>query len=60
MYFDIGKGERGGRWTREKVTGAMVHKAGSKIPTWLTESPVYKLKYTPVKTTFSFGVFTVN
>jgi hypothetical protein len=33
----------GGSWTREKVRGATVHKAGSKIPTWLTVSPVYKL-----------------
>ncbi len=32
----------GGRWTREKFRGAIVHKAGSKIPTWLTVSPVYK------------------
>jgi hypothetical protein len=31
--------------TREKVRGAIVHKVGSKIP---------------VKTTFSFGIFTVN
>ena len=38
--------------TREKVRGAIVHKAGSKIPTWLTVSPVYKLYETPVKTTF--------
>jgi hypothetical protein len=28
--------------TREKVRGATVHKAGSKIPTWLTVSAVYK------------------
>jgi hypothetical protein len=31
----------GGELTREKVRGATVHKAGSKIPTWLTVSPVY-------------------
>ncbi len=30
---------RGESWTREKVRGATVHKAGSTIPTWLTESP---------------------
>ncbi len=30
-------------WTKEKVTGATVHKAGSKISTWLTVSPVYNL-----------------
>ncbi len=32
-----------GELTREKVRGATVHKAGSKISTWLTVSPVYKL-----------------
>ncbi len=32
----------GGKLTREKVRGATIHKAGSKIPTWLTVSPVYK------------------
>ncbi len=40
--------EGGGEsWTREKVRGATVHKAGSKIPIWLTVSPVYKLLWTP-------------
>jgi hypothetical protein len=34
---------KGGGWTREKVRVAIVHKAGSKIPPWLTVSPVYKL-----------------
>ncbi len=44
LYFDTGKGKGGGEsWTREKVRGATVHKAGSKIPTWLTVSSVYKL-----------------
>jgi hypothetical protein len=45
MYlFTQGRGERvGGELTRENVTGAIVHKAGEKIPTWLTVSPVYKL-----------------
>jgi hypothetical protein len=33
----------GGELTREKVRGAIVYKAGSKIPTGLTVSPVYKL-----------------
>jgi hypothetical protein len=46
--------------TREKVSGATFHKAGSKIPTLLTSSPVYKLDLTQVKTTFSFVVFIVN
>jgi hypothetical protein len=36
-----GKGGESG--TREKVRGAIVHKAGSKIRTWLNVSPVYKL-----------------
>ncbi len=31
------------RWTREKVRGATVHKAGWKIPTLLNVSPVYEL-----------------
>ncbi len=38
-----GKGGGGAELTREKVRGEIVHKVGSKIPTWLTESPVYKL-----------------
>jgi hypothetical protein len=29
--------------TREKVRGATIHKAGLKIPTSLTVSPVYNL-----------------
>jgi hypothetical protein len=38
------EGERGGaELTIEKVRGATVHKAGSKITTRLTVSPVYKL-----------------
>jgi hypothetical protein len=36
-------GRRGESWTREKVREATVHKAGSKIPIWLTLSPVNKL-----------------
>ncbi len=43
LYSTLILGRGGGRWTREKVRGAIVHKAGSKIPTWLTVSPVYKL-----------------
>ncbi len=47
--------EGGESWTREKVIGATVHKAGWKIPTWLTVSPllqsIISIK-TPVKTTF--------
>ncbi len=46
--FTQGRGE--GR-VSENVRGALVHKEGSKIPTWLGVSPIYKLK-TPVKTTF--------
>ncbi len=37
-----GKGG-GGNWTKEKVRGATVHKAGLKIPSRLTVSPIYKL-----------------
>jgi hypothetical protein len=32
LYFDFEKGRRGGS-RREKVKGAIVHKAGAKIPT---------------------------
>ncbi len=39
----IHKGKGGGELTREKVKGAIVHKAGSKVATRLTLSPVYKL-----------------
>ncbi len=40
----IHTGKGGGRVeTREKVIGIIVHKAGSKIPTRLTVSPVCKL-----------------
>ncbi len=39
-----------------KREGSHSSHAGLKIPTCLTASPVYKLNYTPVKTTFSFGV----
>jgi hypothetical protein len=35
LYFDTGRG-----WTREKGRGSIVHKAGSKIPTWLAVFPV--------------------
>jgi hypothetical protein len=35
-----GGGGGGERWTREKRRGATDHKARSKIPTWLTESPL--------------------
>jgi hypothetical protein len=34
---------RGKSWTRKKVRGATVHKAGSTIQTWLTVSPFYNL-----------------
>ncbi len=36
----MGRGESG---TREKARSATVRRAGSKIPTWLTLYPVYKL-----------------
>ncbi len=42
--FDFGKGGEGwGRRIGEKVIGAIVHRKGSKIPKWLTESTVSKL-----------------
>jgi hypothetical protein len=43
ILIHTGKRGRGESWTREKVGGATVHKAGSKIPTGLAVSPVYKL-----------------
>jgi hypothetical protein len=39
--FTQGRVEVGECCTREKVRGATAHKAGSKIPTLLTVSPVY-------------------
>ncbi len=60
LYFDFVEGGGGERWIIEKVRGVIVHKAGSKIPTWLTVSPFYKFYEKPVKTTFSFDVFIVN
>ncbi len=47
VYTVLWQREGGRSWTREKVRGATVHKAGSKIPTWLTVSPVYKIWWTP-------------
>ncbi len=48
LPFDTGKGVGGGGvWTRENLRGAAAHKAGSKIPTWLTVSPAYKYKHLP-------------
>ncbi len=41
-----GRGE-GESWTREKVRGAIVHRAGSEIPTWLT---LYKLAISSLQT----------
>ncbi len=43
ILIHTGKRGRGESWTREKVGGATVHKAGSKTPTGLAVSPVYKL-----------------
>ncbi len=40
IFFTQGRGEAES-WTKEKVRGTTVHKAGSKISTWLTVSPVY-------------------
>ncbi len=41
--FTQERGEGGESWTREKIRGATVHRARSKIPTWPTVSPVYFL-----------------
>ncbi len=43
IQYTFSHREGGESWTREKVRGPTVHKAGSKIQTWLTLSPVYKL-----------------
>ncbi len=45
-----GRGGGGFMWTSEKVSASS--REGSKIPTWLTVSPVYKLYNAPVKATF--------
>ncbi len=42
-YLPYSHREGGKSWTREKVRGATVHKAESKIPTWLIVTPVYKI-----------------
>ncbi len=44
-------------WTREKVRGGTVHKAGSKMPTWLIISPVYKLWWPPVAKSLLHDIF---
>jgi hypothetical protein len=58
MLFEGGGGGGGGEEPERRLEGAIVHKAGSKIPTCLTVSPVYNLQ-SLVKATFSFGVFIV-
>ncbi len=42
VHVLIHTGKGGGRWIREKVRGATIHKVGSKIPRRLIISPVYK------------------
>jgi len=42
VYVLIHKG-KGEELNQRKVGVAIVRKAGSKLPTWLTASPVYKL-----------------
>ncbi len=50
--------ERGGEsWAIEKVRGATVHKAGSKIPTCLTVSPVYNFDKHLPQTLFAESIF---
>ncbi len=43
FFFDTGEGDGGGSCTREKIRGAKVYNAGSKIQIWLTVYTVYKL-----------------
>jgi hypothetical protein len=43
IQYSYSRRERGDIITREKIKGATVHEGGSKIPTWLTVSPVYIL-----------------
>ncbi len=38
----------------------ILHKAGSKLPTWLIVFIVCKIIQTPVKKTFIFGILIVN
>jgi hypothetical protein len=69
--FTQGRGEWVGEiYTKEKVRGAMVHKAGSKIPSLLTVSPVYNSDKKLPQSLFTgkfflndnicFGVYIVN
>ncbi len=51
VHIHIGKGE-GGRWTSEKVRGALVHKTGGNTNTTDCISSL-KLYKTPVKTTYT-------
>ncbi len=48
---------RGESGAREKVRGLTVHKDGSKIPIWLTVSPVYKLWWTPAAKSIYRSIF---
>ncbi len=43
VQYIYSHGEGGESWTSEKARGSTVHKAGSKIPTWLTVSSVNEL-----------------
>ncbi len=54
--YTQGRGE-GETWTREKGRGVTVHQAGSKIPTWLTVSPVYKFWQTPATNSLNWSIF---
>jgi hypothetical protein len=64
-------GKGGESWTREKVRGATIHKAGSKISSCLTASPLQSInseKHLPQSPighflevmTFCFSVYMVN
>ncbi len=43
VYVTYTREGGGGELTREKVSGTNAPQSRSKIPTWLTVSPVYKL-----------------
>ncbi len=51
------EGGRGEIWARGKGRGAKVHKAGSKIPAWLTVYPVYNLWWTPAANSIYMSIF---
>ncbi len=57
IQYTCSLGKGGESWSSEKVRGATVHKAVSKILTCLTVSPVYKLWETPAAKSFTGQFF---